>query len=718
MMEESEEKKDNERALTVSLAKLFFSKPIISKGHESSSTQQKPQPSLADTNTIILRVFELAKPERSLIYICGSTLIVSSASSLVTPKLAGKIIDIALQASNESISSSQAIKESRNYILILFCLAVISSYLTYVRTLRQSQLSHRLVARVRRQLYQAILSQDASFFDFTTTGDCISRLSTDTQLLQSTIQDVALNGLKQLLTCLGAAIFLLITAPTLACIALLLVPPTVNAARHMARQLRAQQKLVRELQAKATAVAEQALSGIMTVQQFAGQSTEWNAYNAHIHTAHATAIRTARAQAVFQSTVSLLLQSANMAAMMYGGHLVATHQMSAGTLASFLMYALIMASSVATFSGLYVNLMKSVAAAQRIFEWMDRQPDIPVGEGMFSMNVVNETLEKDMYVNDSDQGQGKQPNGGLKTTMTTNPTTSTSDNSLASTCTAASSTTSAALSLSSSTPSSVRRPLSIEFRNICFSYPSRPDSIVLGPGFSLHIKAGEVLALVGGSGAGKSTLGALLTRLYNVNNDTERGGIYIDGTNICEMDTSYVRSNLIGVVSQEPTLFSLSIADNIRYGRPSATDDEVQHVAALANVTEFTDTFPNGLQTLLGPRGTQLSGGQKQRVAVARALLKDPPILLLDEATSALDAASEHAVQCAIDRVVGKRQGRRGERTVISIAHRLSTIRQADRVAVLRHGQLVEVGTFEDLIGKEGGVFRELVQRQLVVDGE
>ncbi len=233
---------------------------------------------------------------------------------------------------------------------------------------------------------------------------------------------------------------------------------------------------------------------------------------------------------------------------------------------------------------------------------------------------------------------------------------------------------------------------------VAFAYPTRPDAPVL-TGLDLHIEPGEVVALVGPSGAGKSTIAALLARMY----DPQHGAVRIDGAPIAELDPSALRRQ-IGLVAQEPILFATSIADNIRYGRPTATDDEVRAAAVAANADGFVSAFPDGYQTRVGERGVRLSGGQKQRVAIARALLKDPPILVLDEATSALDAESEHLVQEALERLM---QGR----TTLIIAHRLSTVRAADRVVVLDGGKVAESGTHDDLIQRRG-LYRRLVERQ------
>ena len=240
----------------------------------------------------------------------------------------------------------------------------------------------------------------------------------------------------------------------------------------------------------------------------------------------------------------------------------------------------------------------------------------------------------------------------------------------------------------------------VDFEGVTFSYPTRPDARVLN-GIDLAVKPGEVVAIVGPSGAGKSTIAGLLTRLY----DPDGGSIRIDGHNLRDLAPDWLRRK-IGVVAQEPMLFSCSIAENIRYGRVTATDAEVFAAARAANAHSFIEKFPEGYATLVGERGVQLSGGQKQRVAIARAVLKDPRILVLDEATSALDAESEHLVKEALERLM---EGR----TTLIIAHRLSTVAGADRVCVLDAGQIVQSGAHGALMGQEG-LYRRLVERQFV----
>jgi ATP-binding cassette subfamily B protein len=240
----------------------------------------------------------------------------------------------------------------------------------------------------------------------------------------------------------------------------------------------------------------------------------------------------------------------------------------------------------------------------------------------------------------------------------------------------------------------------VDFEGVIFAYPTRREAPVLR-GIDLSVRPGEVVAIVGPSGAGKSTIAALLSRLY----DPDGGRVLLDGRDLRDLSTEWLRRR-VGVVAQEPILFSSSIADNIRYGREGATDADVEAAARAANAHDFVSRFPDGYRTLVGERGVQLSGGQKQRVAIARAVLKDPRILVLDEATSALDAESEHLVKEALDRLMSGR-------TTLIIAHRLSTVADADRVVVLDGGVIVQSGAHAALMAEEG-LYKRLVERQFV----
>ncbi len=249
------------------------------------------------------------------------------------------------------------------------------------------------------------------------------------------------------------------------------------------------------------------------------------------------------------------------------------------------------------------------------------------------------------------------------------------------------------------TPIPLKLKGEIQYQNVVFNYPTRKDVPVLR-NINFEVQNGQKVALVGSSGSGKSTIVQLLMRFYDINH----GSILVDGKEISHYDIQAFRNN-IAIVPQEVILFGGSIEENIRYGKPDATEAEIIAAAKKANAWEFIKTFPEGLQTIVGERGVKLSGGQRQRIAIARAILKDPAILLLDEATSALDAESERLVQDALNVLM---EGR----TSIIIAHRLSTIRDADRIYVLENGEIVESGSHSELATLENGIYNNLAKLQ------
>mmetsp|Transcript_38530 Transcript_38530/g.93213 ORF Transcript_38530/g.93213 Transcript_38530/m.93213 type:complete len:671 (-) Transcript_38530:166-2178(-) len=621
------------------------------------------------------RLLQMAQPERYLMILSALTMAFSSSVSLAVPKFSGKIIDISIhhQSPSEEADDDEDPSAFR-LLMMLLGIMTISGVAGFFRILWQAQAGHRMVARLRRKLYVGILSQDAEYFDSMKQGDIISRLSSDADLVQSAVTDQVLGLLRNVVMSIGAVAMLFHTSISLALISVAILPPIAICARFVGRRMRDRQKRVRELHASATSLAEQALTCIRTVQQFVAESHEAEQYHEAVNEAHAEGINNAKLRALFGSTMQLILNLAVLCVLGYGGRLVQNGELTPGDLAGFVMYSVMMGGAVSGISSQYIDLMKAVAAASRVFEIIDREPSIPSP----TLEIVeNETLENILLSGNNNKDGIIKQQDGIEMMERGNLT---------------------------KTPDRHHRemvPMSVDFKDVSFAYPTRKESMVLN-GLNLSISPGQVVALVGGSGAGKSTITSLLTRLY----DPQDGSVSIEGQSLAEMEPQEIRQN-VGIVVQEPLLFPTTIEDNIRYGSPHATNEEVREAARLAYVLEFADKFPNGLQTVVGPRGTQLSGGQKQRVAVARCILKNPPIVVFDEATSALDAVSEAEVQKAIDIAC---QGR----TVILVAHRLSTIRNAGSIAVLRDGKVAEFGSFDTLM-KTDGAFRQLMEKQLVV---
>ena len=513
-------------------------------------------------------------------------------------------------------------------LLVILALALATAARYFFVTL----LGERVVADLRTRLYAHLLGLDAGFFDRTRSGELISRLTADAELLRSVVGSSMSVALRSVVTVIGALAMLFVTSPKLAAWALVGIPlavlPIVVGSRRIQKVSRASQDRV----ADANAVASEALGAVRTVQAHAREAYERQRYAAAIATAVATARKRIGAQSIVTAVAMSLIFGAIILVLWSGAHDVIAGRMSAGSLGQFVLYALIGGGSVGALTEVWNELQRAAGGMGRINELLQEDPQVtaPAAPAKLSEPVRGE----------------------------------------------------------------------IVFDAVTFHYPQRPDSAALRD-FSLHVRPGETVALVGPSGAGKSTLLSLLLRFH----DPQAGAIRLDGIDLRELDLDALRE-AIALVPQSPTLFAASAADNIRYGRLDATDDEVRQAAAAAEADTFLDALPDGFASELGERGARLSGGQQQRVAIARALLKDAPVLLLDEATSALDAQSERAVQTALEHLM---EGR----TTLVVAHRLATVLRADRIVVIDAGRIVAEGTHAQLLA-QGGLYAELAKLQFL----
>jgi len=512
----------------------------------------------------------------------------------------------------------------------VFIVIVVLAISTFLRSYLVAWLGERVVADIRRDVYAHIIRMPPGYFEVTRTGEVLSRLTTDTTVVQTVIGSSVTQALRNLLLVVGGVALLIYTNPKLTGLVLLVVPLVVVPIVILGRKVR---RLSRESQdriADVSGQAEETINAVRTVQAFAQEAHESRRFTAASERAFEAAARRARARANLGAIIITLVFGAVVAVLWIGGHDVLAGRISAGELSSFVFFATIVASAVGGLADIFGDLQRAAGATERLFELLDCRPEITAPAAPRAL---------------------AEPARGH-----------------------------------------------VSFEHVTFAYPSHPERQVLH-NVTLDIRPGETVALVGPSGAGKTSVFQLLMRFY----DPSEGRIRFDGTPIDQLEPSAYRAR-IGLVPQEPVIFSADAWTNIRYGRPQASDDEVREAARVAAAVDFLEALPDGLDSFLGEKGVRLSGGQRQRVAIARAVLYDPTLLLLDEATSALDAESERLVQEALERLM------RG-RTSIVIAHRLATVLKADRIIVLENGQIVDTGTHHDLIDR-GGLYARLARLQ------
>ena len=530
--------------------------------------------------------------------------------------------------------SSEELNRTALLIIAIACFMAVG---TYVRFYLVSWLGERVSADIRRDVFNHLITLHPHYFESNRSGEIMSRLTTDTTLLQTVVGSSASMALRSTLTFIGGLIMLLVTNLKLSGLVLLCVPVVLVPILLFGRRVRTLSRDSQDSIADVGSYAGEIIQQIKTVQSYTQEKFESNAFGNHVENAFEISRQRIKQRALLIAVVITLIFSAIAVMLWVGGNDVINGTMTGGQLGAFVFYAIIVAGSVATISEVVGELQRAAGAAERLIELLNVETEIAAPASPTTLLL---------------EGNDAQ----------------------------------------------------ITLRDLSFSYPSRPDDNALD-GLNLDIQAGQTIALVGPSGAGKSTVFELLQRFY----DPASGSIKLAGVDIREVDPSELRAH-IGVVSQQPTLFSGNVWHNIRYGRPDASDAQVHAAAQAAFAHDFIMQLPKGYDSDLGEQGVRLSGGQRQRIAIARAILKNPEVLLLDEATSALDAESEQKVQRALESLMQNR-------TTIIIAHRLATIRNADVIAVLEQGKLIALGTHDELL-LSSPLYRRLSELQFQSSAE
>ncbi|WP_255992078.1 ABC transporter transmembrane domain-containing protein [Chitinolyticbacter albus] len=580
-----------------------------------------PAPTRSRRPAALAGLLPFARPYRARILLALLFLVLGAAATLALPVAIRSLLDQGL-FDTDSAQHGARLLMLRGHFLLLFGVAIAIGVFTSARYFLVTWLGERITADLRNAVYAHVLRQSPAFFESAHTGEVLSRLTTDTSLVQTVVGTSLSMGLRNLMMGAGALGMLVWTAPWMMllvfCGLAFIVAPSVWIGRRVRKLSRASQDRV----ADSSAIATEVLNAVSVVQSYTAEARE----SARFATATEHAFQTAVRRTVSRSALVAFITIATSAILLWGlyqgAESVMAGRMSTGELSQTVVYVIILAGAASIMSEVYGDLLRAAGATERLIELLHTEsiivsPDQPVA--------------------------APKVGGGC------------------------------ALALC----------------DVGFHYPSRPQSPALQR-LSFSIAPGETVALVGPSGGGKTTVFQLLQRFY----DPQHGELLIDGVPIRRLSLEQLRQR-IGIVPQEASMFSGTVLDNIRYGRPDACLDEVEAAARAAFAHDFIVALPDGYQTVLGERGMRLSGGQRQRIAIARAMLKNPPLLLLDEATSALDAHSERMVQAALDAIMV-------DRTTLVIAHRLATVQQADRILVLDHGRLVEHGSHASLIAANG----------------
>ncbi len=559
-------------------------------------------------------------------------LILAAALSLALPAAFRVVVDCGFAAAPDSAvcRTMQVGDDLTAYFLVGFVVAVLLGLVSALRYYFVSRLGERVVADIRMAVYDHLLTLSPSFYVNVRTGEVVSRLTTDTTLIETLIGSSISVALRTTATTIGALLLMFFVSWKLALMMLavgpLMLAPIILSGRRVQRLSRASQDSL----ANASARASESLSAIETVQAFTREPQESGGFREAAERTFKAALDRITVRAWMTGAIFTFILGGLIAVLWFGATQVQSGALTAGAMTQFVMYAFVAVSGAGILTETYAEVMRAAGATERLMELLAAQSDI----------------------------RAEPP----------------------------------ALSL----PSPVNGAIAL--RTVAFAYPARPEMPALRE-VSLDFAAGKTTALVGPSGAGKSTIFQLLLRFY----DPQAGAISIDGVDIRRLEPADLR-RAISIVQQSAPLFAGSAADNIRFGRPGASDDEVRAAAIAANADDFIRALPDGYDTPLGQSAATLSGGQRQRLAIARAILRNAPIVLLDEATSALDSESERLIQIAFERIS---KGR----TTIVIAHRLATVLKADRIIVMNEGRVADQGTHQELLAR-GGLYARLAELQ------
>jgi ATP-binding cassette, subfamily B, bacterial len=568
------------------------------------------------------RLLPFLRPYRWQIAAALFALICSSTAMLILPAAARNMIDHGF--------TDKAVAQIDIYFIPLIIAVAALAIATSIRFYFVTWLGERVIADIRRAVFDHVIGLTPAFFEVTRTGEVLSRLTADTTLIQTVVGSSASVAMRNLVMFVGGFILMLfaslkLTAFVVGAVVLVMVPLIV-----FGRWVRTLSRRSQDRIADTSARASETLNAVPTVQAFTHEDIDRKLFGFAVEQSFIVAVLRTRARAVMTAAVMFGAFASIIGVFWVGAHDVRAHVMTSGQLVQFFFLAVIVASGVGALSETWGDLQRAAGASERLMELLHTEPEVKA-----PANPV--------HLPSNAQG-------------------------------------------------------AVSFRNVSFHYPTRPDAAALD-GFSLQVDPGEAIALVGPSGAGKSTVFQLLLRFFAA----QQGSIVFDGVDTALVDPTDLRRH-IALVSQDPAIFSGTIADNIRYGRPDASDDEVRRAAEAAAAAEFIERLPDKYASIVGERGTTLSGGQRQRLAIARAMLRDAPLLLLDEATSALDAENEQLVQTGLANLMAGR-------TTIVIAHRLATIQKLKRIVVMDQGRVVAEGSHAELVAR-GGLYARLAALQ------